>query len=1515
MAGKKLDKANIEDVYPMSDIQLGMVYYTLKSPTASLYHIQNIFQQEDKHFQPGTFKKAMELVVQKHPILRTGFNMYGFKKPVQIVFKKITPDIQHIDISTKSKNEKENYIKHLLAEDREKPFNITEPEVPWRLKTLDLGDGNIAMLWLCHHAITDGWSTASMVTELNNTYLKLKTDPGFVPQKLKNSYKAFIIQQELEKKNEATINYWKKELAGYKRFAFPSATRNELQLHQRKQYTCVLPPRLHEKLTAEATKLNTSFKNICFAAYLYALSMFSYDNDIVVGNLTHNRPVCEEGTQILGCFLNTLPVRLKIPGKTTCSDYIRLVENKLLEFVQYGRLPLLEIVKGIGEETTEQNPIFDTLFNYVDFHVYRDVEPQQDETERPRDDGILDVKGQSRDNTLFNFDISSTAGNFSMFISYTDAVISDEHVMALSNYFKGILEKFANAPGTSLEKDDILTVEEKRKLLFELNDTGSHYYENKRIHDMFCEQAARTPAYTAMIGMSLQSPQSAPLEEKVYLTYLELEKRMNRLARKLKEKGVDSDTVVGIMVNPCQEMIAGLLGILKAGGAYLPLLPSLPPQRISYMLEDSRAGVLLTSNLFRDLVEETTFEKEILYLEDILPETAFESQQSAPPTSMDIQAQSSLAYIIYTSGTTGKPKGVMVEHRNVAAYFYSFFREFEIKAGDTVIQLVPYAFDAFVEEVFPVLLRGGNVFIPGGSEVMDIELLTRMITKYNVNIIDCTPMLLNEFNKFAMETAETGGPLKSVHTYISGGDVLKKEYVDKLAKTGAVYNTYGPTESTVCASYYRYAGDDSAKHISSTLPIGSPIANYKIYILDKNHCCLPVGVGGEICITGPGVVRGYMNRPELTAEKFIPNPYLKKQNQGPVKESELPEINTLYSTLYKTGDLARWQPGGNIEFLGRIDRQVKIRGYRIETEEIEARLLMHPEIKEAVVVAGDGKDGSKYLVAYCVPQTDAGENSGLAADLKESLSADLPQYMIPPYFMFLDQMPLNANGKLDKKKLPSLDINPAEDYVAPKSTGEKKLVGIWAEILGIKKESIGINANFFQLGGHSLSAITLIARIHKEFDVKLTLPELFDSPTIQLLLSQIERATENKFASIEPAEKKEYYPFTSAQKRMFIVDEARQDMGYNMPVSMLLKGDIQKEKVEWVFNRLIQRHEIFRTTFNIIGDNLVQRVHRNEDNPFKVEYFEGDEGQAKIISGRFFKRFDLSKLPLLKVGLIKIDEKKYVFLMDMHHIIMDHISERILIEEFTLLYSGEIMPEMKIQYKDYSEWQNSATRKETIKKQKAYWLKELGGELPQLNLPLDYARPLVQDYSAHNLSVTLEKEQTNAVRALVRKENSTVFMVLLGIFNIALAKITGQSDIMVGTAISGRTHEDLARTIGMFANTLVLRNFPEDQKTNSGFLAHVKERTLQAFENQLFEFDELVESLNLDRQVSRNPLVDVMFALQTNDKQKELQVKLEELRKESGIPFLELQELQVLLEEIRAGKVYSKHLGLMNQVQ
>jgi amino acid adenylation domain-containing protein/thioester reductase-like protein len=920
------------------------------------------------------------------------------------------------------------------------------------------------------------------------------------------------------------------------------------------------------------------------------------------------------------------------------------------------------------------------------------------------------------------------------------------------------------------------------------------------------------------------------------------------------------------------EMIIAIFAILKAGGAYLPIDPHYPEDRIRYLLKDSCSILVLTQERFMEFAGTIDFDGEVLNLED-------ELLYQGDPGDLDIvNSPNDLAYIIYTSGSTGNPKGVMIEHVSAINLAVTLYKRYPLEENDAYLLKTAFLFDVSISEIFGWFWGGGRLVIlePGGEK--DPLLMLNVIKKEKITHLNFVPSMFNLFVNVLDQ--QNAAKLAELRYIFLAGEAIWTDSISKFRRLKTrviIENLYGPTEATVYASWYPVAKWNGVGSIS----IGKPVDNLKLYILsscDNNWPGLqPVGIAGELAISGIGLARGYLNRPELTAEKFIDNPFSKQEGWD----------NT-HNKLYRTGDLCRWMYDGNIDYLGRIDFQVKVRGFRIETGEIENKLLNQEKIIEAVVIAREDSAGEKYLTAYLVADQELD-----IAEVRDALGEEVPEYMVPSYIMQLDEIPLTPSGKVNRKALPNPEITEKEeDYVAPRNRTEEKLAEIWSEVLNINIDIIGIDDNFFNVGGHSLKAALMIAMMHKALNVKIAMHEVFDMPTIRKLAEYIEGAQEVKYFVIKPAPLKEYYLQTSMQKRLFFMDRMEEDsVLYNIPLMDIYHKGTEKNRLEGAARKLIKRHESLRTSFHMIEGEAVQKVHDYETvgADFEIEYFETSEdgmiysydplkeGTSSQIRGvpfqdvvdHFVRPFDLEKPPLLRIGLINIAGAIQILMVDIHHIVSDGVSMVVLLDELWAKYDGKEFPPLPVQYKDYAEWTFEKEQVEERKKQEAFWLQEFEGEISLLNLPTDFPRPAQQSFEGDTVRFEVGVEDTQRLNKLARSQGATLFMVLLAAYNVLLNKLSGQEEIVVGTLTAGRNHADVQNIIGMFVDTLALRSYPEGEKIFDTFLEEIKKKSLAAFENQEYPFEQLVSKVSSRADTNRHPIFDVVFNLENEADQAE----------------------------------------------
>ncbi|MCU0288692.1 MAG: condensation domain-containing protein, partial [Acidobacteria bacterium] len=842
-----------------------------------------------------------------------------------------------------------------------------------------------------------------------------------------------------------------------------------------------------------------------------------------------------------------------------------------------------------------------------------------------------------------------------------------------------------------------------------------------------------------------------------------------------------------------------------------------------------------------------------------------------------------LAYSIFTSGSTGRPKGVLIEHRHVHHLMVSLkhriYDNYNELAGLKVGLVSPFVFDASVKQIFAALLLGHCLCIIPEQVRTDVEQLFDFYQKNWLDVADGTPAHIGMLTEAMSEKQSHPG----VRRFLIGGEALTRQVVQNFFNCipGGIpapvfTNIYGPSECTVDTTAFDITTDNIDG--LDNIPIGNPMPNSRVYILDNHGNLVPVGVTGELCIGGSGVGRGYLNSPELTREKFDQDLWdvIDDQDESGILRANFQHSALIiqHSNLYCTGDLARWLPasGGVIEFLGRIDHQVKIRGFRIELEDIEKQLQRYKYIKDAVVIARQDQKEDKYLCAYITWNTAPKESD--IPELREYLTGELPEYMIPSRFVRLEKLPLTPNGKIDRRALPAPESEAGATYSPPRDKLEQQLVETWAELLGKEKDKLGIDDNFFEIGGHSLKVTILIARMHKIFNVKLPLTEIFRGPTIRELAARIRKSSDQEdFNAIPSVEKKEYYPLTSAMTRLYFEQQLDpESTAYNISSVSILEGKVDRERFTGAFKEILKRHESLRTSFFLLDGQPVQKIHESETVPFEVTYghlnISNTSLQLNEIIAPFLAPFDLPQPPLMRVGLFQTKETEHIFIININHIVADGTSIVITGREFIALYHNEKLPPLKLQYKDFSEWkyQQVSQGHDVMLKQEQFWLQQFSGEIPVLTLPYDYPRPARKSSEGDIIETVVSEAETQRLKSLATSENATLYILGLSLFNVLLMKLSGQEDIVVGSPNAGRMHVDLEPLIGMFVNTLPLRNYPRGNIHFKDFLQEVKERTLGVFANQDYSFDTLVSRLMVQRDPSRSPLADVFFAVQNMER-------------------------------------------------
>ncbi|PCH94950.1 MAG: hypothetical protein COB85_05055 [Bacteroidetes bacterium] len=1415
-----IQSAEKREYYELSPAQRRLFLLQQMDLKTTAYNLPSTVLLEgklDKKILEATFNK----LIHRHESLRTSFVLLN-GRPFQKIQKDAVVEVVHFKSTEK---EVESVIKSFV-----KPFDLSKVPV-LRIGLINIGANRHLLITDLHHIISDGLSDKVLLNEFMEIYEGEKLRPLKIQYR---DYSEWMNSEEQIKRRNEQETYWLKQFdREVPILQLPTDyTKPAIQNFDGDAVTFTLSRRETKILEDIAAKQKATSFMVLLSVYYIFLSKISAQEDILVGTPVEGRRQLELQC-LIGMFVNTLVMRNHPLKEMTFISFLNEVKTSTLKALENQDYQFEELVKKVvvGSDIS-QNPLFNVMF------TLKEAEPDFKET------SALKLSLYKSASQVSKFDLSLDVivekEQLSLSFEYVAKLFKKDTIKRFTKYFKAIVTNITENPNNKLGRIEIIPEEEKRQILFEFNKTKAPYPHNKTIYELFEKQAAQTPDFTAIIYKNK------------FLTYRELNERANQLARILRQKDVVADTIVALVMERSPEMVIAMLGTLKAAAAYLLIDPQYPEHRKTYMLKDSKAKVILTQKLFVETLKEQnndSLKNEILLVDD-------EKLYSGNAQNLEpVSTAQSLVYLVYTSGTSGKPKGVMIEHRNLNVYLSAFDDIFHVKSTDITLQLTSVSFDLLAEQVFSILLKGGKLVVPFEEEVEDMEKLHKLINRCGVTIVSCPPLLLDGLNKLPRSP--------SVHTFINGGDVLKREHISSLLKYAKVYNGYGPAEATIGASHFR-----CDKNSGPNISIGPVMNNYKIYILDSSNNLVPIGLPGELCISGKAIARGYIGKRKLTAEKFVKSPFDSMEK------------------MYKTGDCARWLRDGNMEFLGRLDDQVKIRGHRIELAEIENHLLKHSAIRAAVVLAReDDKDKQKYLCAYVVASQEFQRN-----ELKNYLSENLPQYMIPSFFVSLKKLPLTSAGKIDSKSLPdlkSLQLTGKVKYMPPQNPMEKKLVKIWKEVLDIEK--IGITDNFFDMGGHSLMATQVVSKIHKVLEVKIELKTIFIHPTIQELVKTIALEEKSAQDSIMPVKQQDSYPLSHVQKRFWILDQlAQSPEAYNMINACLLEKKINKKLFGKALDTLVNRHESLRTLFVTIKGEPRQKILPADKAGFKLESIDlrrepKNEKKARDIANlEASTPFNLADGPLLRAKLIQLTDEKYVFIFNMHHIISDGSSLGVFIKDVMTLYAAYLqhkenpLQKLSIQYKDYSAWQNQELKAVSMNKHRQYWIDHLNGKLPVLELPTDKPRPAIQTFNGNWIQFSVEKSISLDLQKLCKRHDVTLFMVLLSVVKTLLYRYSGQADIIIGSPSAIRTHSDTENQIGCYLNTIILRTRFRPDDTFAQLLSKVKETTLNAYEHQEYPFDLLVNELDLDKDLSRNPLFNVMVVLNNTRGERE---EVETMRK------------------------------------
>ncbi|SEU41903.1 amino acid adenylation domain-containing protein, partial [Myxococcus fulvus] len=1365
-------------------------------------------------------RRTLEAVVHRHEALRTTFRAES-DGPVQVIHAPAPFVLPLTDLRDLAPEQREAEARRRAGEHALQSFDLGAGPL-LRAELLVLAEREHLLLLNLHHIVSDGWSISVIVREMSTLYGDLQAGRTPSLPELPLQYADFAAWQrgwlegaELDRQ----LAWWQRQLDGAPQdLELPTdRPRTHLSRPRGGVVSLAIAPAKAEAIEAFCHREGLTPFMFFLGAFQLLLSRYSGQDDISVGSPVAGRNRAElEG--LVGFFLNTLVLRTKLDGDPTVRELLARVRETALGAYAHQHLPF-EQLQPLRD--LQQSPLFRVMFilqNTPDADVSLpglELRPGPDEGHVAKFDMTLSMG-------------RNTAG-FTGELDYQVDLYDASTIERMTRHFLALVDVLVASPDRRLSTVTLLSDEERSRQLVTWNDTRADFPDTC-VHTLFEAQVRRAPD---ALAASFEGSR---------LTYAQLDARANQLAHALRRRGVGPEVRVALSVERSLDVVVGLLGILKAGGAWVPVDPLLPRERLAFLLEDSGAAMLLTQAPLLERYPEAHRARALCL--DTEQESLSRESAEAPVTGVH---SGNLAYVLYTSGSTGQPKGTAVEHRSVANLVTHEARAYGIGPGERVLQFANLSFDLSVEEIFTTLTSGAALVLAPLEKVMPGAPLHALLRDEALTVISLTPAAL---------AATPAEGLPSLKTVISGGEALPSDVVARWAPGRRFLNTYGPTEATVVATLAEVVAEEGRAP-----SIGRPLANVRVHVLDARGEPVPVGVKGELYLGGVGVARGYVGRAALTAERFIPDSF-----------SEVPGAR-----LYRTGDVVRWRDDGSLEFVGRVDAQVKVRGFRIELGEVEAALARHPAVREAVVIAREDGPGGKRLVGYAVAR-DGVPTDG--ATLRTALKDVLPEYMVPAAVLVLDALPLTANGKVDRKALPAPDMSTVSgrpDFVGPRTPTEARLGAIWCAVLEV--ERVGIHDNFFELGGHSLMATQAISRMRAVFGVELPLRDLFDTPTLEALAQRVDLAVQQgqglEIPALVPVPRTGHQPVSFAQQRLWFLDQLEPNSAfYNIPATVRLEGALDVEAMGRAINELLRRHESLRTSIQNNGGQPIQVVHPHEPSRLDVLDLSALEPTAREAEARRAaieetqKPFNLADRSLLRVRLLKLGAEDHVLLMSMHHIVSDGWSMGLLVNELASAYASFskglplTLPELPLQYVDYSAWQRGWLKGDVLDKQVAWWSKHLAGAPPALELPSDFPRPPVSTFRGDMVGFTMPRELQDAVQTLARREGATTFMVLLAAFQTMLARYSGQDDISIGSPIAGRRHSDLEKLIGFFANTLVLRTQLSEHLTFRELLGRVRETTLDAYAHQDVPFEKLVEELQPERSLNRTPLFQVLFVLQ-----------------------------------------------------
>ncbi|HKR49075.1 MAG TPA: amino acid adenylation domain-containing protein, partial [Pseudonocardiaceae bacterium] len=1433
------DGRSVDDIHPLTPSQAGILFHSLVDPASGAYVDQARLWLSGVS-DPHALGAAWQRVVDRTPALRSSVVWDGVDEPLQLVHRRVTVPTSYHDWRGLSDVERDRELARVLAEDRVAGVDLTVPPL-LRLIIATVTDDEVLLVLTFHHVVLDGWSLAQVFTEVREQYAAIVhgRTPGLVTRRPLRDYLQWLADQDQRQAEE----HWRQVLSGFTAPTGLPYDRQPREAHRTESAETVrveLSVEESQRLQSVAKRNGLTLNTIVQGAWAVLLSRYSREPEVLFGTTVSGRPGELPGAEsMVGMFINTVPTRVRVDGGQDVLSWLRAlqaaqIESRRFDFVSLAQVRACsDLLAGVA--------LFDSM---VVFENYPFETPPEGEP------GLRIREVVARDTTNFPLSLRAYLDRQLGFdLGYDPRLFDAATVTAMAQRLRLVVSGFAgpvsgDASDHSHRHSRVgdlpwMSVGERQRVLVEWNDTAGDVPAGS-VLELFEAQVRRTPRATAVRcgGESL--------------SYAELNARANRLARVLIERGVGAEKFVALLVPRSVDMVVALWAVWKAGAVYLPIDPDYPAERIAFLLSDARPVLVVTTCDMESRLSAAGQAVARLRLDHAeVAATVTEGNTGKIDEADDLtdaeratpSAGNHAAYVIYTSGSTGRPKGVVVAHRSVVDLAVWAGSEFGAAGLSRVVVSTSLSFDVSVFEIFCPLTVGGCIEV-----VRDVLALTESRVDAGVpSLISGVPSALSPV------LSQRGVPADTV---VLAGEALSARAAREIAAATScrrIANIYGPTEATVyAAAWYSDAGALDGDHAP---PIGRPIRNTQTYALDAELRPVPVGVPGELYLAGRGVARGYLDRPGLTAQRFTANPF-----------------GAPGSRMYRTGDVVRWNAAGELEYLGRVDHQVKIRGFRIEPGEIEAVLATHPGVGEVAVTAREDHPGSTRLVAYLVPTTDPAPTP---ADLRDHTARFLPDYLVPAAFVLLAGLPLNSNGKLDRRALPAPEWGGGGGgSVAPRTEAERVVAGIWSEVLGVPQ--VGADDNFFELGGDSILSIRVTSRLRAVFDVDISPRAVFTHSTVARLAAAIavDSATGvSVIPVIQRAGELLITPQSFAQQRLWFLHEFEPDSAeYATRLGLRLRGELDIDALSAAFTGLVARHESLRTTFEQVDGQGMQVVHP----PHQVELPVLDLSELaptereieldRVLAAASSQPFDLCRGPLMRPQLVRLGAQDHALILVMHHIVTDGWSMGVLLDELSARYRAVEVTAPPVQYADFAAWQRAALTGPVLDDGLAYWRRRLDG-VPPLDLPTDRPRPAVRTSAGARHEFVVPAEVTVRLKELGGRHDGTLFMTLVAACQLLFSRWSGQDDIAVGTVVSGRERTELAGLIGFFVNTLVLRSEVDARRSFTQLLSSVRDTVLGALAHQDVPFERLVDELAPARDTSRTPLFQAMVILQNNPNQ------------------------------------------------